>query len=100
MSWTGIVLTGSEGSYSFAIPSIGSASRLWVNGVLVLNNAAPTGDTVWSTSISFMANQRVRLSMEYTYNGETGGPSAQLLWQGPGFGGRVIVDTSLYPMDV
>jgi hypothetical protein len=71
--------------------------RLWVNGVLVINNwtlHSPTTDT--SAAVALTAGQRVTIRMEYFEN--TGGATARLSWRLPGATASSVIPASqLFP---
>jgi hypothetical protein len=80
--WNGQVTAPSTGSYRFRTNS-DDGVRLYVNGVLVINNwtdHAPTDNT--SGSISLVAGTKYNVLMEYYERG--GGATAKLLWLRPG----------------
>ncbi|MGL5018260.1 MAG: DUF6288 domain-containing protein, partial [Luteolibacter sp.] len=83
--WSGLLLVPETGSYKFsALNSDGV--RLYVNGVLVINDYSDQ-TTNWNdgSSVNLTAGQMVELHMEYYEN--TGDAVAKLKWTGPSFAG-------------
>ncbi|HVY06674.1 MAG TPA: PA14 domain-containing protein, partial [Burkholderiales bacterium] len=83
--WTGFVTASVTGNYTFETNS-DDGVRLYVNGVLVIDNwtdhSATTND---SAAIALTAGTRVAVTMEYYERG--GNAVAQLSWSGPTTGG-------------
>ncbi len=80
--WTGEVKTSGAGSYRFRTTS-DDGVRLWVNGVLVIDNwTLHSATTNNSSSITLAANTRYSIRMEF-YE-QTGSAVAKLYWRLPG----------------
>jgi YVTN family beta-propeller protein len=79
--WTGEVKTSTAGGYRFRTVS-DDGVRLWVNGVLVINNWTLHGATTNSSnSLTLAANTRYTIKMEF-YE-QTGNALAKLQWRLP-----------------
>ncbi len=81
--WTGRVLAPTSGRYRFQTSS-DDGVRLWVNGVLVVDNwtdHSPTTNT-GATPIALTAGQSYDIRLEYYER--TGGAVMRLQWQAPG----------------
>lgn len=84
-----------SGNYTFSTAS-DDGVRLWVNGVLRINNwsdHAPTTNT--SAPVALVAGQKYSIVMEYYERG--GGAVARLQWAYPGQATQVIPQSRLYP---
>jgi YVTN family beta-propeller protein len=91
--WTGKVEPSSTGNYVFRT-STNDGVRLWVNGVLVINdwtNSASTQTNI-SAAIAMTANTRYSITMEYYEN--TGAAVAKLLWKKPGTSSYAAIPVS------
>ena len=80
--WAGFVRAPVNGNYFFQTRS-DDGVRLWVNGILVINNwtdHGPTDNT--SAAVALTAGTDYAVIMEYYENG--GGAEARLRWQRPG----------------
>ncbi len=93
--WTGTLTaaSASAGTYAFQTYS-DDGVRLWVNGVLVIDNwtnHGPMADT--SGNITLTAGQKVSVRMEFFQN--TGWAVAQLRWKTPGSASFVTVPQNL-----
>ncbi|MDP2323502.1 MAG: LamG-like jellyroll fold domain-containing protein, partial [Gammaproteobacteria bacterium] len=90
--WEGFVTSSATGNYTFRTRS-DDGVRLYVNGVLVINNwtdhAATNND---SAPIALTAGQRYPIVMEFYENG--GQAVAQLSWSGPDTGGFQFIPRS------
>ncbi len=79
--WTGFVRAPTTGNYFFQTRS-DDGVRLWVNGVLVINNWTDHGPTDnASAAVALTAGTDYAVIMEYYENG--GGAEAGLRWQRP-----------------
>jgi YVTN family beta-propeller protein len=79
--WTGQVNTTAAGAYRFVTVS-DDGVRLWVNGVLLINNwTNHSAKTNTSNPITLAANTRYAITMEYYEN--TGSAVARLQWRLP-----------------
>jgi lysophospholipase L1-like esterase len=93
--WDGRIEAPVTGAYTFSTES-DDGVRLWVNGVLVINqwiNQAPTVVTS-STTLNFSAGTLYRVVLEYYDSG--GGAVARLRWAYPGQATQVIPQGRLY----
>ncbi|MDH4391918.1 MAG: PA14 domain-containing protein, partial [Aquabacterium sp.] len=94
--WTGEVQAVEAGNYQFRTNS-DDGVRVWVNGVLLINNwtvHAPTIDT--SGTVALAAGQRVSIVVEFQEFG--GGALLQLSWLRPGSAWVQIPAAQLYPV--
>jgi cytochrome c peroxidase len=90
--WTGKVEATSTGKFQFQTAS-NDGVRLWINGVLVINNWASHATVNDTTgTISLTQNQRYTVTMEY-YDG-SGAAVARLKWKRPGQTSYVAVPAS------
>jgi YVTN family beta-propeller protein len=80
--WTGKVEATSTGNYVFQTKT-NDGVRLWINGVLVIDDWTNTTNTQnnTSTAVAMTANTRYSITMEYYEN--TGAAVAKLLWKKP-----------------
>jgi glucose/arabinose dehydrogenase len=92
--WTGQVQALVTGTHTFYTQSDNGA-RLWINGVLIVNNWTDRGPTESSGTISLTAGQRYDVRMEL-YE-KTGSALARLLWSAPGLAKGVIPTGQLTP---
>jgi hypothetical protein len=93
--WTGQVQAPVSGNYTFSTVS-DDGVRLWVNGVLRINNwtdHAPTTNT--SAAVALTAGVKYSIVMEYYERG--GGAVARLRWAYPGQATQVIPQSRLFP---
>jgi hypothetical protein len=95
--WTGWLQAPSSGSYTFHTLS-DDGVRLWVNGVLLINNWSNHSATENSGSISLTAGEKYDLRLEFYEN--TGAAVIKLSWTPPGQGKQIIPQQLLYPRDV
>jgi hypothetical protein len=90
--WAGEVQINAGGTYSFRTTT-DDGVRLWVDDKLLIDSWTSTGTrTLTSAGITLQAGRRYHIVMEYYDN--TGGATAQLLWQAPGSGSFVTVPQS------
>lgn len=90
--WTGYVRAPLTGNYFFQTRS-DDGVRLWVNGILVINNwtdHAPTDNT--SAAVALTAGTDYPVVMEFYENG--GGAEARLRWQRPGDASFAVIPPS------
>ena len=80
--WTGQVLAPEHGTYRFSTRT-GGGVRLWVNGVLVIDDGNDHPTKLWNDSpeITLSAGQRYSLKMEFSSNASPA--SARLFWYLP-----------------
>jgi hypothetical protein len=93
--WSGQVEAPVSGNYSFSTLS-DDGVRLWVNGVLVIDNWTnhpPTIDT--SPAINLSAGQRYDIRLEYYERNN--GAVIRLQWAAPGHATEAIPAAQLYP---
>ncbi|MBZ5554703.1 MAG: putative Ig domain-containing protein [Acidobacteriia bacterium] len=90
--WSGQVQAQFSEAYTFyAITDDGV--RLWVNGVLMIDEWIDQGPTAWSRSITLAANQKYNIIMEYYEH--AGGASAQLSWMSPSTPYQIVPQSAL-----
>jgi hypothetical protein len=92
--WTGQVETPFSQTYTFYTVS-DDGVRLWVNGVLVIDNWTDHAPTENSGTITLSAGQRYDIRMDFYENG--GGAMATLSWSSPSIGKEIIPQSQLYP---
>ena len=92
--WTGQVQAAVTGTHTFYTQSDNGA-RLWINGVLILDNWRDRGPTEASGTINLTAGQRYDVRMEF-YE-KTGSALARLLWSAPGIAKQVVPQVRLFP---
>lgn len=92
--WTGWVQAPATGEYTFYTLS-DDGVRLWVNGVLVINNWSIHGATEDSGTITLNANEKYDITLEYYEN--TGNAVITLSWAYPGQSKQIIPQSRLYP---
>jgi hypothetical protein len=85
--WTGQVQAKVTGTHTFYTVS-DDGVRLWVNGVLVIDNWTDHPPVENSGTISLTAGQFYDIKMEFYEN--IGGAVAQLLWSAPGLAKEVV----------
>jgi PA14 domain/Domain of unknown function (DUF1929) len=93
--WSGQVQAPVTGNYTFSTVS-DDGVRVWVNGVLRINNwtdHAPTTNS--SAPIALVAGVKYSVVMEYYERG--GGAVARLRWAYPGQGTQAIPQSRLFP---
>ena len=95
--WTGWLQAPLSGSYSFHTLS-DDGVRLWVNGVLVINNWTNHGVIEDSGSITLSAGEKYDLKLEFYEN--TGAAVIKLKWTPPGQSKQIIPQQRLYPRDI
>jgi glucose/arabinose dehydrogenase len=92
--WTGQVQARVTGTHTFYTVS-DDGVRLWINGVLVVNNWTDHAPIENSGTISLTAGQKYDVRMEFYEN--AGGAVAKLLWSAPGLAKEVIPQAQLFP---
>jgi glucose/arabinose dehydrogenase len=92
--WTGQVQARVTGTHTFYTVS-DDGVRLWINGVLVINNWTDHAPVENSGTISLTAGQRYDVRMEFYES--AGGAVAKLLWSAPGLAKEVIPASQLTP---
>ncbi|HEY0512412.1 MAG TPA: PA14 domain-containing protein [Thermoanaerobaculia bacterium] len=92
--WTGKLIPKVSGTHTLYTTS-DDGVRLWINGVLVVDNWTDHAPTENSGTISLTAGQSYDLKMEYYEN--IGGAVAQLSWSAPGLAKEVVPTSQLFP---
>jgi hypothetical protein len=85
--WTGRVLPPADGAWTFSTQS-DEGVRLWVDGVLLIDNWTAHKLTEKSATVTLGANQAHDLRIEYFER--TGSATMRLLWSGPGTARQVV----------
>ncbi len=89
--WLGQVLTTIAGNYTFTT-FCDDGSRLWVNGVLLVNNWTTGGAAGKSAVINLAADTKYDIVLEYFNN--TAGGEAVLLWTPPNDTGSWLIPSA------
>ena len=92
--WTGFVEAEHSETYTFYTLS-DDGVRLWINGVLVLENWTVHGPTEDNGSIELEAGKKVPIKMEFFEN--RGGATARLKWESPSVAKQTIPESRLFP---
>jgi glucose/arabinose dehydrogenase len=92
--WTGQVTPKVSGAQTFYTLS-DDGVRLWVNGVLLIDNWTDHGPTENSGTINLTAGQRYDLKMEYYEH--SNGAVARLSWSAAGVAKEVVPTSQLFP---
>jgi glucose/arabinose dehydrogenase len=92
--WTGQVQAKVTGTNTFYTVS-DDGVRLWVNGVLVIDNWTDHAPTENSGTLNLTAGQRYDVKMEFFEN--AGGAVAKLLWSAPGLAKETVPQAQLFP---
>jgi hypothetical protein len=92
--WTGEVEAAFTETYTFYTTS-DDGTRLWVNGVQVVDSWVDQGATEHSGKIDLVAGTTYSLIMEYYENG--GGAVAELRWSSPSTPKQLIPQAALSP---
>jgi glucose/arabinose dehydrogenase len=92
--WTGKVTAKVSGTHTF-ITGSDDGVRLWVNGVLIVDNWTDHAPTENSGTINLTAGQSYFVRMEFYENG--GGAVAKLFWSAPGLVREVVPQAQLTP---
>lgn len=95
--WEGYVQPKYTGDWTFTTLS-DDGVRLWVNGILLIDNWTDHPPTENSGVTSLTAGQRYSIKMEYFQN--LGGARAKLSWAHPYLSKEIIPQTQLYPGSV
>lgn len=90
--WTGRVIVPAAGSWTFQTQS-DEGVRLWVDGVLLINNWTAHTLTTNTTTVTLTADRAHDIRIEY-YEG-SGSATMKLLWPGPGTAQPVVPATAL-----
>ncbi len=92
--WTGQVTPKVSGTQTFYTQS-DDGVRLWVNGVLLIDNWTDHGPTENSGTINLTAGQRYDLKMEFYEH--SNGAVARLSWSAAGVAKEVVPTSQLFP---
>ncbi len=93
--WTGYVITPSvSGEYEFFTVT-DDGTRLWVNGIQLVDKWVTQGPAEWSGTLHLDADSQYWIVMEYFEQG--GGETAELRWQPPGLAKEIIPSANLIP---
>lgn len=92
--WQGSIVPTATGTYDFTTRS-DDGVRLWLNGVLVIDNWTDHGETWDSTTLNLTAGVPVSVKMEFYEN--TGGAMARLFWEGPDGVSAVVPASAFRP---
>lgn len=95
--WTGWVQPKVTGVHTFSVNS-DDGSKLWVNGVLVVDNWGSHGAQKKSGTISLQAGIKYDIQLDYYDSG--GAAVVQLFWSPPGMAEEIIPTSQLYPRSV
>jgi glucose/arabinose dehydrogenase len=95
--WVGQVRAKVSGVHTFYTRSDGGI-RLWVNGVLVVDNFTDHPLTENSGTIALVAEQRYDIRIDY-HDG-TGTAAVRLSWSAPGVSKQVVPRTHLHPYEL
>ncbi len=93
--WQGSIIPASSGVFDIITRS-DDGVRLWLNGVLVINNWTNHGETWDYATLNLTAGVPVTVKMEFYEN--TGSAMARLFWDGPGANFVAIPQTALRPL--
>ncbi|MCX6880057.1 MAG: DUF6288 domain-containing protein [Verrucomicrobia bacterium] len=96
--WTGQVLAPETGTYRFSTRT-SDGVRLWINGVLVINDWNDQASNIWNDSapIALTVGQKYSLKMEYYRN--VNPATVRLYWYRPSRQGQTIIPQELlYPV--
>jgi glucose/arabinose dehydrogenase len=92
--WTGHLEAEVSGKHTFYLRSDGGA-RLWVNGVLLVDDWADHDSHVAQGTIDLQGGHRYEVRVEY--RDPVGAASLRLLWSAPGLSRQVVPVTQLFP---
>jgi glucose/arabinose dehydrogenase len=92
--WTGQIQPEVSGLHTFYTQS-DDGVRLWINGVLVVDNWTDHPITENTGTISLTAGQRYAIRMEFYEN--AGDAVARLLWSAPGLAKEAVPTSQLFP---
>ncbi|MCX6317010.1 MAG: putative baseplate assembly protein [Bacteroidetes bacterium] len=91
--WSGLILAPDTGTYTFYTQS-DDGVKLWVNGVLLVNNPTEHGSTENSGAIWLQAGQFYAIQLDYFEM--TGSSLIQLKWSGPDISKQIIPSGNLF----
>jgi glucose/arabinose dehydrogenase len=91
--WTGQVQAKVSGTHTFYTQS-DDGVRLWINGVLIIDNWTDHAPTENTGTINLTAGQRYDVRMEFYEN--IGGAVAKLLWSAPGLAKEAVPQAQLF----
>lgn len=95
--WTGQVAAPTTGTYTFYAKT-DDGVKLWVNGVLLIDDWRNQAATETKGSISLVGGQRYDVRMEYYENATNA--VAQLRWSGPAIAKAIIPQSVLYSTSI
>ncbi len=95
--WTGWVQPKVAGLHTFSLNS-DDGSKLWVDGVLVVDNWGSQGAPKKSGTINLQAGIKYDIQLDYFDSG--GGAVVQLFWAATGVSEEIIPTSQLYPRSV
>jgi hypothetical protein len=91
--WAGRILAKTSETYTFTTQS-DDGIRVWINGILVINNWTTHSATYNSGTINLSQGQLYSIKVEYYEN--TGNATAKLLWSTPTISQQVIPTANLF----
>jgi YVTN family beta-propeller protein len=93
--WQGSIVPATSGVFDFITRS-DDGVRLWLNGVLVINNWTNHGETWDYATLTLTAGVPVTVKMEFYEN--SGDAIARLFWDGPGANFVAVPQSVLRPL--
>ncbi|MEQ1751258.1 MAG: PA14 domain-containing protein, partial [Prosthecobacter sp.] len=94
--WRGTLIALSTGSYDI-ITRTDDGVRLWLNGVLIIDNWTAHGETWDIVAVNLQANVPVAIRMDFYEN--AGSAVARLWWEGPGISFSAVPQSALRSFD-
>lgn len=95
--WTGYILPRYSQNYTFYITS-DNGRRVWINGVLLIDQWINNWDVTYSGQITLNANQLYEIKVEYFE--DYGGANAKLEWSSASQTREVIPQSQLFPSGI
>jgi len=92
--WTGWVMPEFTENYTF-YTNTDDGVRLWINGILIVDQWVNQPATEWSGSIGLTAGEKYPITMEYYEN--TNDAVAQLSWSSPSTAKAIVPASRLFP---
>jgi len=92
--WQGSIIPAATGLFDFTTRS-DDGVRLWLNGVLVIDNWTDHGEEWDTATLGLTAGVPVTVKMEFYEN--TGGAMARLFWDGPGASFEAVPASAFRP---
>lgn len=93
--WQGSIVPSASGTFDFVTRS-DDGVRLWLNGVLVIDNWTDHGESWDTATLDLQAGVPVAVKMEFYES--TGGAMARLFWDGPGAPFVAVPQSALRPL--